>query len=497
MMTIRNFPAPDRILRDLRLEHLNVPQDALRDAITALTVATDDINCREYLSSLKDAKGEIKEEEISDVAALWGFLIWAAMKKLGLRTEGIDKLVRYFNKVGDYESMLYASDAQLYRAHHAAHVFSVFIHGWRLLNDKGFIEQVNLYSRDFSDNYETMQKHRDHPKKGGDSVLYAPGDQNLDGVMNPPQEIFEGTDQENVNIRALWTIAALCHDLGYPLEKTTALNKRAREMFHSYGGIDFADLTYSPNFGQEDGFGLLLRALSNVVHCVTDKGTYGVNSLALFRTQQTFLAKRYLALIDMDHGIASACLVWKMLEGISDILCAPNGKYALGAHQCARFIRVREALAAIADHNNKHLWSRVCNLGFLLRVCDEVSEAARPRAAALFRDVVPIAPGTVEPVLEKEAVNFAPVKNPTDERVLTITYEFPKDTDEATLKKFLASQEYKRRELQKVLLETLDPQGEDSRAQGWKIDLVINGIKGHPGYFPPGWLKFKLLVPNP
>jgi hypothetical protein len=209
-------------------------------------------------------------------------------------------------------------------------------------------------------------------------------------------------------------------------------------MFKSYGGIELSALGYRSNFAQEEFFASLLRALSHVIHGV--RTNIGELPMAEFRTQQVLLAKRTAALIETDHGIASALLVWKTLEGISDILVAPSGPHALDAKRCCKFIMVREALAAIADHANKHLYSRHCNLAFLLRVCDQASERYRPRASSLF-------PGP-PPLEQVKGENLTFIAGPPPK--IQIEYNL----SDLALKKgsgFANDQEYKRRELSQFL----------------------------------------------
>ena len=40
-------------------------------------------------------------------------------------------------------------------------------------------------------------------------------------------------------IWAMWTIIALCHDLGYPIEKTSKINLQAKKIISHFGNMNF------------------------------------------------------------------------------------------------------------------------------------------------------------------------------------------------------------------------------------------------------------------
>ena len=42
----------------------------------------------------------------------------------------------------------------------------------------------------------------------------------------------------------MWTIVALCHDLGYPLEKASKINQKVKNIVAHFGCKDFVELNF-------------------------------------------------------------------------------------------------------------------------------------------------------------------------------------------------------------------------------------------------------------
>jgi hypothetical protein len=397
-----------------------------------------------------------KPEAIGPIPAIWGYLIWEALRRLHVRTNGLRKLVKYFQQAISYERFLYGTGDDYYRTHNPRHVFAVFLHGLGLLSKPPFAEHLNLLNRDLSDFYGKEQSHTQHtlPKT---NAFKLSADR-----TNHRQQIFHSDEAKALT--AIWTIAALCHDLGVPLQKTNKLNEHVRTMFNTYGGISLDDLFYQSNYPQNQLFDSLLHGISHVISRV-DNGI-GPKPLAIFRTQQVLLAKRKIALIEGDHGISSALLVWKALDGISDVLVAPHGEHTLDAKTSRRFILVREALAAIADHSNEHLYLRHCNLAFLLRICDEASEQNRPKALTLLEGI--LTPGSSAlALLTQESIDF---NGPS--RTLTFNYQLVTPSPATTLT-LIKDQLRKRHKLMAILGHVDRYKSKNIKTQRWVLKETL------------------------
>lgn len=102
------------------------------------------------------------------------------------RAYGVDQLCDYFNKYSDFESMLYGG-AKYYRDH-VIHVFRVWLLGIRLLLKDNYIENVGI----------------------------------------------QGVELNRLEKISIWTIIALTHDLGYPLEKALQIIDRTNSMMKTF-----------------------------------------------------------------------------------------------------------------------------------------------------------------------------------------------------------------------------------------------------------------------
>lgn len=117
-------------------------------------------------------------------------------------TYGIEDLDKYFNDFMSFEGVLYGTDKN-YRDH-VNHVIQVWLMGiWFLdenINNFNFSDGITATDFDYS--FEIDKTVQD--------------DKSVSLFISKSEVI------------ASWTIIALCHDLGYPLEKATKLNEKLK-----------------------------------------------------------------------------------------------------------------------------------------------------------------------------------------------------------------------------------------------------------------------------
>ena len=213
-------------------------------------------------------------------------------------------------------------------------------------------------------------------------VLYATDDQYRDHFLHPfntyllglvigkHMDIFKENDLE------VWKYAAFFHDVGYPVEKASAISKSIREIyFKSLPEFTISDIQVTgprPRL-----LGETHDCISQIAGCFVDSFGGGhesgqPNAEAIFQE----------GLLNNDHGVVSAIIFWNFAF--------------LDALQIERkniLPIIRKSITAMAVHNihwtfpglririDKH------PIAFLLALCDELQEWERPSIGHLFKGV--------------------------------------------------------------------------------------------------------------
>lgn len=268
-------------------------------------------------------------------------------------TYGIDQLDKYFDDFIDFESVLYGSDKH-YRDH-VGHVLQVWAIGIGLLNKNEFI---------FKDGYK------------------------LESTIDFQFE-YEGEQETFITrseIWSMWTIIALCHDLGYPIEKTSEINKQAKKIISHFGNMNFSELNYS--FDIFNSF-------------LVDKFLNIVSSKANIKDQCTTIQTKYRdkiskSLEDYKHGVFSSLLIFKNLTYFLETDFSIS-EQKLSEEDLRQFFIRKEVLRAISSHTCSKIYHLEFNtLSFLLILCDELQEWNRPKFNEIRNEVKSLSPESVE-----------------------------------------------------------------------------------------------------
>ena len=250
-------------------------------------------------------------------------------------TYGINEIDKYFSDFIEFERVLYGTDDH-YRDH-VEHVLQVWAIGISLLRHHSF---------SMNDDYHISNNI----------------DYNFQLKENRTKTITKS------EFWSMWTIISLCHDLGYPIEKTSKINKQAKKIISYFGNINFNELNYS-----FDIFNTFLL----------DKYLNIISSKASIPEQITIIQTKYhdkisKSLEDYKHGVFSGLLLFKNLTYFLET------DYHLGENELSEedlrqfFIR-KEILRAIAIHTCPKIYHlRFDKLSFLLILCDELQEWNRP-----------------------------------------------------------------------------------------------------------------------
>lgn len=304
---------------------------------------------------------------------------------------GINELGAYFRDFIEFESVLYGTDKH-YRDH-VGHVLQVWAIGIGLINNyEVFFKDKYKVKNDFNFHFEIKEKN-----------------------------IKEGFISKS-ELWAMWTLIALCHDLGYPIEKTSEINKQAKKIISHFGNMNFSELTYS--FDIFNSF-------------LVDKFLNIISSKAVIKSKETLIQTKVRdkiskSLEDYKHGVFSSLLIFKNLTYFLETDYSLT-KVKLSDEDLRQFHIRKEILRAIASHTCPKIYHLELNtLSFLLILCDELQEWNRPKFNEFKGDVVSQAPSNVE--LKKFSMK--------DDQIIHIefTYDF---NFEENFKNFLILKKFK------------------------------------------------------
>ena len=127
---------------------------------------------------------------------------------------GIEDLDLYIDDFVDFESVLYGTDLN-YRDH-VDHVISVWAIGIILIYKYKLLENIEL---------------NDNAKKA----------ENIFPFKTNRSKLFLSKGE----IIAAWTLIALCHDLGYPIEKASKINEKLKSIISHFGQINIDEFNYN------------------------------------------------------------------------------------------------------------------------------------------------------------------------------------------------------------------------------------------------------------
>lgn len=304
---------------------------------------SDEISKRlKVLSDTKEDRYNIMEA----AKWLWKVFFDISLKDITSNLRGYHELSRYFDEYANYENVLFALDEN-----HRDHV----IHSiWVML--------IGFYLRK---NYKEFSGSMMGPGILYSAVKTQASQKNIKEVIRSTKEHEE----------ALWSLIALSHDLGYPIEKTVKANKIMAEMIRNFGFLEQSDFKYNFTTVHQTSIDELLNTLSAQVIWVSDSG-YNVITNSGYRLD---FAKSFERL---DHGIMSAYLLQMYLDRICEVMNRPIGlspEYQENSIEKAMNVAIILIwLHAISAHTNDNIyWSVIPVFSSFLFLCDELDEFSR------------------------------------------------------------------------------------------------------------------------
>jgi len=269
---------------------------------------------------------------------------------------GIGELTAYFKSFSDFERVLYGSEST-YRDH-ITHVVRVWLIGVYLLTGPASIEDVCI---DFPAWGRTPNRTSDQEQQ---AALQA-------ALVTSPERW------------AMWTVVALCHDLGYPLEQTHQINDVIDNMLAHFGNIAVGRYRYSFQPHHQPLNEMTLRVIPSRIEQL--RRARGKDELTASRSgdYRTVLQTKYYtkfahSLEDFHHGIISCLVLMKTLIYFMETDYSA-GEGGLTLEDARQFHIRREMLRAIASHTCPEVYHlRIDTLSFLLILCDQLQQWGRP-----------------------------------------------------------------------------------------------------------------------
>jgi hypothetical protein len=250
---------------------------------------------------------------------------------------GIDVLFNYYMKNTEFENILYG--ASRYYRDHVIHVFRTWLLGIQCLVNCNFLEKLCIKIKD-----------------------------------------KESVELNNCEKLSIWTIIALTHDLGYPLEKAKGIIDTTNDMVSTF-------LT-NPNISMDLSFhgvqnymnDFILRLISSKMEKMKseDKDYYA-------RLQPKYYFKFQKSLEKTEHGIISTIIIYKLLTYFLESDFNINEDYPFNNDERRQFYIRREILRSIASHTCKDIYHLyMFSFAFLLIITDDTQEWGRKYISELY-----------------------------------------------------------------------------------------------------------------
>lgn len=263
---------------------------------------------------------------------------------------GVQNLYEYFEKYNEFENLLYGG-SEYYRDH-VIHVIRVWIIGTDILlrDNAKFVHAIEIV-------------------KG-----------------------FEFSDFEKLSI---WTIIAMSHDLGYPLEKSMKIMDKTKDMMKCFIQNPILSMDFSFSGVQNLMNDFVIRFMSSKMWRVKDCSTIAIESdpsvdektkeYFVARLQPKFYFKFQKSLEQNNHGILSSLLIYKMLLYFLESDYSTNEDYVFDKEDTRQFYMRREILRSISSHTCQDIYQlHFYSFSLLLIIADDAQEWGRKQISELY-----------------------------------------------------------------------------------------------------------------
>lgn len=261
---------------------------------------------------------------------------------------GIDELKGYYDKYIEFERLLYGSNR--YYRDHVIHVFRTWLSGTMLMvkNDGAYLKKLTINEKD--------------------------------------SEVILSNEEK----LSMWTIIALTHDLGYPLQKAKNIIDTTRSMVSTFIANPNISMDLSFHGVQNYMNDFIVRLMSSKMikyRTVKVQDGEGEKELQLYaaRMQPKYYFKFQKSLENNSHGILSTLIIYKLLTYFLESDYSINEDYMFYPEDQRQFYIRREILRAIASHTCNDIYQLyMTSFSFLLRICDDTQEWGRKNISELY-----------------------------------------------------------------------------------------------------------------
>ncbi|MGF7058789.1 hypothetical protein [Brassicibacter mesophilus] len=363
------------------------------------------IQIKELILVLRDEKVIHNKIEISK--SLWKVLFESAMSFIDPDKRGYDKLFLYFDKYVKFEELIFASDS-FYRDH-TLHCLWVYFFGEYIYGRKEF---------DF-----IMGKMKDNKEfRNIDKVHNSLSKSNVKGIFDDFLSITRKIKEVPKCDDSIRCIAAITHDLGYPIKKIHKINKCIKDVLPYFSIYNLSEFNFKYTETQQKYIEEFIESISLRVGAhisynldKTEKGKeleeklwmtgenndfVGVNSETLMELDEdeleiiktSYEAKmtvnrviddklRFLNDFEQyNHGIMSAFLISKTIESFSrsDLSYSDPSDLSIDHYNSYNSLAKQTIMRAISDHTSRgyQIISIKDHSSFLI-LMDELEEFSR------------------------------------------------------------------------------------------------------------------------
>lgn len=311
---------------------------------------------------------------------------------------GLENVVKYYNEYSEFESVLYGSTSN-YRDHilHSIRTWMLGVYCLLHTENDPLINKMTIEGEngDFSEQISFYEK------------------------------------------ISMWTIIALCHDLGYPLEKSQEIFDKTRKMMgvlvanpRMWTDISFSGIQDNINNFIVNFMSSKMKKTQNTIEAEeTEAKEEAITAAAMEkeyhgRIQPKYYLKFTKSLENYRHGIISAIIIYKMLVYFIEADFNLNEDYIFSEDDAKQFYIRRDILRAIAAHTCTDVYHvSITTFPSLLMICDELQEWGRKSWKDLYLGTSPESKGLEIEVFNQENISVTEhVKLTNDDMESVVDY---------------------------------------------------------------------------